>query len=347
MTKALDLWPRLDLRQLAAFQAVLETGSFARAAKQLGYSQPAVSHQVVTLERIIGHRLFDRSRGRSHVTLTAAGTRFADHAEATIARLSCARADLDALTSGDTGTIRVGAFQSVSARLLPELIHHLAASDYSISVELTESAHEDDLLASLARGAIDFAFTLLPVDDEQFNATELLNDPFYLAGSGDHYRLEIDSFEDLAGTPIVAPRTCRSWARIAAQLDAAGVTPTYAFRTDDNFALKGLLQRGIGVAFLTRLTLEMMGNDLDAAPVDHIVAPRRIAITWSRHRALSPLQERFISITRQACDSLPETHGGASSATILRRTQPAPVPETDTNPRATSGRNRLPDLGNC
>ena len=199
----------------------------------------------------------------------------------------------------------MGAFQSVSARLLPRLVHHLNGGDRSIAVELTESADDDDLLAQLARGTLDFAFTLLPVDESEFAVVELLSDPYYLAGSLVHgHQLEIDSLEDFAGTPIVAPRTCRSWARIAARLDAAGVEPRYAFRTDDNFALKGLVQSGIGVAFVTRLTLEMMGDDLDVAPVDHLVPPRQIALTWSRHRTLSPFHERFIAITRATCDSL-------------------------------------------
>jgi DNA-binding transcriptional LysR family regulator len=305
MTNSVYLWPRLDLRQLAAFQAVSEAGSFAKAAERLGYTQPAVSHQVATLERIVGHRLFDRGPGRGRVTLTAAGARFADHATAALARLSCARADLDALTAGDSGVVRVGAFQSVSARLLPRLVHHLNGSDRSIAVEFTESADDDDLLAQLARGTLDFAFTVLPVDESEFAVVKLLNDPYYLAGSRVHgHRLEIDSLEDLAGTPIVAPRTCRSWARIAARRDAAGVEPRYAFRTDDNFALKGLLQSGIGVAFVSRLTLEMMGDDLDVAPVDHLVPARQIALTWSRHRTLSPFHERFVAITRATCDSL-------------------------------------------
>jgi DNA-binding transcriptional LysR family regulator len=308
MTNVFDLWPRLDLRQLAAFQAVQDTGSFAKAAERLGYTQPAVSHQVATLERIVGHRLFERGRGRSRVELTAAGARFAGHVEAALTRLSCARADLDAITTGDTGVIRVGAFQSISARLLPELLQRFRAGTSGISLELTESADEDDLLIRVARGTLDFAFTLLPIDEAEFDATELFSDPFYLAGSREHgYGCEIDSLTELEGVPIVAPRTCRSWARIAAQLEIAGIAPNYAFRTDDNFALKALVRRGIGVAFLTQLTLEMMGNDLDVASVAHIVSPRRIALTWSRHRALSPGQERFIAITRETCSSLLET----------------------------------------
>lgn len=303
MKNPLDFWPGLDVRQLIAFCAVAETGSFVKAAERLGYTQPAISHQVATLERIAGQRLFDRSRGRSGATLTPAGQLFASHVIALGSRLGSARADLDTLNAGKSGVLRVGAFQSVSARLLPGLLQGLAADSQSISVELSESADEDELLAWLSRGELDFAFTLLPLDDDQFATIELLHDSYYLAGSRQcHYRLKIDSLADLKDIPLVAPRTCRSWASIAAQLRAAGVEPRYAFRTDDNFALKGLVQSGLGVAFLTQLTLEMMGDDLETFSLDRLVPPRRIALTWSRQRALLPLQELFISLTRQSCE---------------------------------------------
>jgi DNA-binding transcriptional LysR family regulator len=321
MKNPLDLWAGLDLRHLVAFQAVAETGSFARASERLGYTQPAISHQVATLERIVGQRLFERSSGRSSVTPTEAGRLFAVHLDALTSRLGSARADLDALSAGETGVVRIGAFQSMSARIVPELFQRLAAGDHGISIELTESAEEAELLARLDRGDLDFAFTLLPLDDDRFATIELLHDPYYVAGpAGGAYRLEIDSLRDIGDTPIIAPRTCRSWTAIVEQLRAAGVEPKYAFRTDDNFALKGLIQGGVGIAFITRLTLDMMGDDLEVFPVAGLVAPRRIALTWSRQRALLPLGEVFISLALEACNAIaPLDSDGAPQVAITPR----------------------------
>jgi DNA-binding transcriptional LysR family regulator len=300
-----DLWPGLDLRHLAAFRAVGETGSFAQAARELGYTQPAISHQIATLERIAGHRLLDRGSGRGYVTLTAAGHIFALHVDALETRLASARADLDALKLGDSAALRVGAFQSLSARIVPELVSRLGSSAPAISVELMESADEDDLLRRLAVGELDFAFTLLPLDDARFAAIEVIEDPYYVASSSNSgHRVELESLRDLANTPIVAPRSCRSWMSIAGQLRAQGVEPKYAFRTDDNFAVKGLVERGIGITFVTRLTLDAMGDGLDAFSVDHLVPPRRIALAWNRDRVLLPHQELFISVVRETCEEL-------------------------------------------
>jgi DNA-binding transcriptional LysR family regulator len=300
-----DFWSGLDLRQIAAFSAVAESGSFATAARQLGYTQPAVSHQVATLERIIGHRLLDRSRGRSQATLTPAGVLFARHVEALSTRFASARADLDALASDGTAVIRVGAFQSVSAGLLPRLVARLTTTASAVSVDLSESADERDLLERLARGELDFAFTLLPLEDERFSAEELMQDPYYVVRARTSEAAPaINSLSDLDGARFIAPRTCRSSDVIDARLRAAGTIPTYTFRTDDNSALLAFVRNGAGVAFVTKLTLETVGVDLDATPVDHLVPARRIALTWSRDRELLPLQERFLAAARQTCAEL-------------------------------------------
>src|SRR5262249_61937016 len=68
-----DFWPGLELRHLAALQAVAEEGSFWNAADRLDTSQSSVSQQIATLERIVGERLGERSRGRKPVALTEAG----------------------------------------------------------------------------------------------------------------------------------------------------------------------------------------------------------------------------------------------------------------------------------
>ena len=63
-----DLWSRLELRHLLALDAIAREGSFWAAADALECSQSAVSQQVALLERIVGHRLVERSRGRREVS---------------------------------------------------------------------------------------------------------------------------------------------------------------------------------------------------------------------------------------------------------------------------------------
>src|SRR3954468_22131104 len=117
-----DSWLGVELRHFAALQALATEGSFGRAADRLGYTQSAVSQQIATLERIVGEKLVERPGGPRAVSLTEAGRLLLRHADSIVARLQAAQADLHALRAGEVGTLRVGTFQSVGARLLPEIM---------------------------------------------------------------------------------------------------------------------------------------------------------------------------------------------------------------------------------
>src|SRR3954452_3188333 len=110
----------IEMRHLVAFEAVVATGSFARAAEQLGYTQSAVSLQIAALERAAGTRLLDRPGGRRPVVPNDAGRRMLRHAARLSAQLQAAEADLTALAEGTANTLRVGTFQSVTIRILPD-----------------------------------------------------------------------------------------------------------------------------------------------------------------------------------------------------------------------------------
>jgi len=132
-----DRWLGVELRHLAALQAIAAEGSFGRAAQRLGYTQSAVSQQIATLERIVGERLLERPGGPRPVSLTEAGMLLLRHAEAIVARLEAAQADLDALSSGAAGTLRVGTYQSVGRRILPIVMRRFAAAWPQVELRLT------------------------------------------------------------------------------------------------------------------------------------------------------------------------------------------------------------------
>src|SRR5918912_864150 len=150
-----DRWLGIELRHLTALEAVGREGSFGRAAKSLGYTQSAVSQQIAALERIVGARLVDRPGGPRPVSLTGAGELLLRHAEAIVARLSAAQADMAALAEGEAGPLRVGIFQSVGARVLPELMRRFSEAWPLVEIQLTESASDSDLLAAVERGELD------------------------------------------------------------------------------------------------------------------------------------------------------------------------------------------------
>jgi DNA-binding transcriptional LysR family regulator len=134
-----DRWLGVELRHLAALQAVSEEGGFGRAAARLGYTQSAVSQQIATLERLVGERLVERPGGPRPVSITEAGMVLLRHADGIIARLRAAQADLAALQNGTAGALRVGTYQSVGARVLPEVMLRFSTAHPHVDVQLSES----------------------------------------------------------------------------------------------------------------------------------------------------------------------------------------------------------------
>src|SRR5581483_10123196 len=90
-------WHGVELRHLAALQALAQERSFGRAGRRLGYTQSAISQQIAALERAVGERLVERPGGPRPVTLTEAGRLLLRHADAIVARLQAAQADMAAL----------------------------------------------------------------------------------------------------------------------------------------------------------------------------------------------------------------------------------------------------------
>src|SRR5689334_9012806 len=124
----------MDPRRLLIFREVARHGSLSRAASTLGWTQPAVSQHVQRLERDLGLPLVLRSpRG---ITLTEAGAKLLTHADALAARLSVADSDMHDLAALQAGTLKLVAFPSAAAVLVPPV---LAALPATLDVRLSEA----------------------------------------------------------------------------------------------------------------------------------------------------------------------------------------------------------------
>src|SRR5207253_5187565 len=125
-----------------------------RAARRLGYTQSAVSQQIAQLEKVVGAKLVERPGGPRAVSLTDAGRLLRRHADAIVARLAAAQADMAALLAGEAGPLRVGILQSVGARLLPQLIPRFKRDFPRVSVQVREGSTPDELLPLVESGEL-------------------------------------------------------------------------------------------------------------------------------------------------------------------------------------------------
>ena len=300
-----DRWLGVEIRHLAALAAVADERSFARAAARLGYTQSAVSQQIATLERIAGARLVERPGGPKPVSLTEAGQLLLRHAEGIVARLAAASADLAALNEGAAGSLRVGTYQSVGARILPALMRDFTASWPRVDLRLNESAAYGELLELVERGELDLAFTSLPLPEGPFEAVELLRDPFVLlvqAGTPLAERGERPSLRELAELPLIGYRSDSD--EVEARVRARGVEPNVVFRSDDNGTIHGLVGAGVGAAVIPSLAVAHDDPETVALELGGRIPPRVIGIAWHSDRYRSAAAKAFVETARAVCADL-------------------------------------------
>ena len=299
-----DRWLGVELRHLAALEAVSREGSFGRAATALGYTQSAVSQQIATLERIVDEKLVDRPGGPKAVSLTEAGRLLLRHAEAIVARIAAAQADLTALRDGEAGTLRVGIYQSIGQRILPELMRRFAAAWPLVDVALTESASDEELLELVERGELDLTFADLPLTEGPFEFVELLRDPWLLVVPADSPLADRPTpppLREIANLDLIGFRQCRSMT----QIEAALRRPIeFVFRSDHNGTVQGLVGAGVGAALLPSLAVDPNDEATRQIELGANVPPRLIAVAWHRDRHKSPAARAFTELATEVCAEL-------------------------------------------
>jgi molybdate transport repressor ModE-like protein len=296
-----DRWLGVEFRHLAALQALAEEGSFGRAAHKLGYTQSAVSQQIAMLERIVGERLVERPGGPRPVTLTEAGRLLLRHAESIMARLQAAQADLSALSAGSAGTLRVGTFQSVGAKVLPTLMRRFAEGWPDVEIELRESHSDLELAAMVERGELDLSFVQLPIDNPALETIELLRDPYVVVAPADSplaKREKPPTLKEIAEQPLIGFRECRSTAILADQLRTTGREPKFVFRSDDNGIVQGLAAAGVGIAVVPQLTVDENDDSVAVIQLGPKMPPRIVGITWHADRYHSAAAVAFVDTAR-------------------------------------------------
>ncbi|GAA1141062.1 LysR family transcriptional regulator [Ornithinicoccus hortensis] len=248
-------------------RAIAEKGSFTAAAHSLGYTQPAISQMVRRLEKRSGTALVERN-GRS-VRLTEAGEVLARHAVNVLAALDNAQAEVSAIAGLQAGRVRLMAFPSSSATLVPRALARVKAAHPGIVVQFSEGEPPESL-AALRDGTCDLAVAFTydgtdvgrGEDDLQgLVVLDVLDDPVLAALPADHRLADQDVVDlaDLAGESWIAgcPR-CRG--HLLSLSESAGFTPEVSYETEDYVAVLGLVAAGLGVALVPQLILTSVSH---------------------------------------------------------------------------------------
>jgi DNA-binding transcriptional LysR family regulator len=274
----------LDVKRLRVLREVAAHGSFSAAAEALAYTQSAVSQQIAALEREAGTVLVDRSaRG---VTLTDAGEALVRHADAILARLADAEAELEAIAGLRGGRLRLVAFPSAGATLAPRAVAAFRERHPAVDITLIPGEPEDGL-AALKAGETDIALLIESgfetCYDPAIERTPVMEDPMYALLPGGHplaerRRLRLEDLRDESWIMGAPTTTCPDSEILLRACSGAGFEPRIAFNSDDYLAIQGFVASGMGVALIPDLALLAVRDDVvvrqlrTRPPVRHIVA---------------------------------------------------------------------------
>ena len=247
----------LSLQQFRVLIAIRDAGSLTKAAENLGYGTPTVTHHLNLLESHFGAVLLERSsRG---IRLTPLGEVAVRETEMIMARVDGLERTMKEHRDAGLVTLRLGTFASLGSKLLPPAIKTLQ-SNSPIRIEIIE-AEPLELVGLLNRGELDAALLYDLADDPVLTAMHLellplLREPYQVlvSSSGPFAKLKVLDFTNLAGcswvrtrheneaTERVLLRACR----------AAGYIPTEFMRSDDLSMIHGLVSEGLCLAVMTK-----------------------------------------------------------------------------------------------
>ncbi|MGW2598751.1 LysR family transcriptional regulator [Streptomyces klenkii] len=271
----------VNLPQLRAFLAVVDTGGFSAAAAELGMSQSAVSHAVASLERELAAPLLVRA---TPARTTALGERVLPHARVALSAARSVEQIAAEATGALTGIVRLAATPTVCQGMIPGLLRHWREDQPRITVRVFEG-DSAEVTTWLADGTADAAVLIDPPPGPGIQLAT------------DHYRALLPRDHPLAGEPsvdirdleddqfLISPNGCEARIRTIHGLAGLSFDPTHRVR--DLATLISMVQAGIGVTVLSEVSRSLIPPDLVLLPLEPRTA-RRLVLTGPSGRPWHP-----------------------------------------------------------
>jgi molybdate transport repressor ModE-like protein len=285
----------MNVRQLTCFVAVVEEGSFTRAARRVGISQPSLSEQVRALEAVVGGPVLERHpRG---VSLTPAGRALLPEARAAVRAVDRGRRAARAALALESGELEIATVLSMAVGLLPRYIRLWRRHHPDVGVRLQEFRHRELLEEAVEQGVADFAIGPVPlrtwegllecVSWEEFVVVAPPSDPLA-------HRSRV-ALEELADREWVLYHPDHGLAGILAEVcRRAGFSPRGTVRTSQAEGAARLASAGIGPALVPD-NIVLPGID---GTVLHLEPPLIRDVAVYARTPLSPSGAAFVDTLR-------------------------------------------------
>jgi DNA-binding transcriptional LysR family regulator len=286
----------MNLTQLRSLIAVAEAGSFTAAAETVGVTQSGMSQALAALEEALGVKLLVRRR--HGVELTAFGEQALAHARAAFGHLEAIRLEAAQAQGEETGSLRIAAFPSVFATVLPPLLRRFRALHPGVELVALET-DDREVEVWLAEGSVDLGVVLNPSPER--GAAPIGQDAWVGVLPAGHRlsRRFALSLAELAAEPFVlATGGCHVHARTLAE--TAGLTLCdVRMEVRDWTSAIALVREGVGVGIVPQSTLPEKLKGLRVARLDPPLR-RSFGLMAAPGRKPSPIADRFLELARAA-----------------------------------------------
>ena len=290
------------MNRYIAFLKVFERNSFSDAARDLGYTQSAVSQMIKSLEAELGVTLLVRSR--SGVALTYEGRHLLPYIRDTVNAYRMLQSQAAGFSGLEQGTIRLGTFTSVSSFLLPPAMERFRRQHSRIRFELYQGLYYE-IEDWVREGVVDFGFT------DMSRTTPFACEPIYqdtmLAVLPEGHPLGENIFiqiDELAAEPFILLEEGRGGGCIR-ELLARHPQINVQYRVADDYTILNMVESRLGVSILPEAVLRRSGQRLTARRLSPELQ-RTIGVIYKQKTGLSTAGQLFLSELKA---SRPAPHG--------------------------------------
>ena len=292
----------MNLNRLKVFSAIVQAGSFSRAAALLSVAQPILSRQIRSLEEEVGAQLLYRN-GRG-VTLTAAGLIFQKHAQSIVDIMVEARSELNQLSEAPTGEVILGLPPTVGGLITAPLVKRFKESYPSVSLTIVEG-FSGFVLEWLANGRLDVAVLYNTTHTKAMSVDKLLDEQLVLVG-GRESKFAPDKKtvpgSEIVALPLVLPTRVHGLRiLVESAFRSASIVPTIAVELDSLHSTLDLVRDGLGYTILSYASIHqrVIAGELKYWKLFNPEISRALVLATSTSRTNSPLSRALATMVRQ------------------------------------------------
>ncbi len=292
----------MEIRQLRAFVAIAESGTFTAGALRVHVTQAAISMQIRQLESEIGARVFVRAP--RHVILTEAGEHLLRRARHILREHDAALDEIAELAGAERGRLRIGSASAmVLTEQLPAILKELRKQHPAAEIAVTSGTSEV-LVDQILAGEVDVAFVSLPVDVRGIKTERLSEDQLVAIASPRHKlaKQRTISAYTLAGERLILGERGGNTRRLIDQFFAqAGVTLRVAMELSRQQAIRRMVEEdmGVGIVPLQSAKEEVEKGKLIRWWIEGAQINWELGIAQLSNGYESPIMQKFVALTRK------------------------------------------------